>query len=377
MQAQRGRYGWLTLPRARGRAGARCRAIAFAPNRDADGASTASARRCVAAIDARLARGEQSLVFINRRGYAPSLLCAACGWQAGCPRCSARLVVHRDDARAALPPLRPRTSALPRGVPRVRQRRPAAARARHAAARGALAPRFPGGAHRAHRPRHARAEAARSPRCATTSTRGEVDILVGTQMLAKGHDFPRLTLVGVLGADNALYSADFRATERLAALLIQVAGRAGRADAAGRGDRADRLSRRIRSIARSRAHDYDGFAATLLAERRRRRAAAVRPPRAARAPRRTRRADVDAFLDCRARGGAALLARGERDVEVFPPVPRGARAPRRARARADARAERRARARCSGSCRAGARRSRRCPARRVRWALDVDPAGFD
>ncbi len=66
-----------------------------------------------------------------------------------------------------------------------------------------------------------------------TIAAGEVDILVGTQMLAKGHDFPRLTLVGVLGADNALYSADFRATERLFALLEQVAGRAGRAQLPG------------------------------------------------------------------------------------------------------------------------------------------------
>src|SRR4029077_13132257 len=96
---------------------------------------------------------------------------------------------------------------------------------------------------------------------------GEVDILVGTQMLAKGHDFPRLTLVGVLGADNALYSADFRATERLAALLFQVAGRAGRAALPGEVIvQTDFPSHPLyRALA---ANDYGAFAGTLMAERR-------------------------------------------------------------------------------------------------------------
>src|SRR4029077_1176083 len=95
---------------------------------------------------------------------------------------------------------------------------------------------------------------------------GEVDILVGTQMLAKGHDFPRMTLVGVLGADNALYSAEFRATERLFALLEQVAGRAGRGSLPGevvvQTDFPDHPL-----YAALVHHDYDRFAETLLAER--------------------------------------------------------------------------------------------------------------
>src|SRR4029077_17114554 len=96
---------------------------------------------------------------------------------------------------------------------------------------------------------------------------GEVDILVGTQMLAKGHDFPRLTLVGVLGADNALYSADFRATERLFALLEQVAGRAGRGSLPGEVVvQTDFPSHPLyRALA---ANDYGAFAGTLMAERR-------------------------------------------------------------------------------------------------------------
>ena len=99
------------------------------------------------------------------------------------------------------------------------------------------------------------------------SQAGEVDILVGTQMLAKGHDFPRMTLVGVLGADNALYSAEFRATERLFALLEQVAGRAGRGALAGevlvQTDFPDHPL--YKALV---GHDYDRYAEALLAERR-------------------------------------------------------------------------------------------------------------
>src|SRR5207249_8709517 len=95
---------------------------------------------------------------------------------------------------------------------------------------------------------------------------GEVDILVGTQMLAKGHDFPQLTLVGVLGADNALYSAEFRATERLFALLEQVAGRAGRGPQPGEVlVQTDFPEHPV--YAALIAHDYERFADTLLAER--------------------------------------------------------------------------------------------------------------
>src|SRR5260370_142033 len=95
---------------------------------------------------------------------------------------------------------------------------------------------------------------------------GEVDILVGTQMLAKGHDFPRMTLVGVLGADNALYSAEFRATERLFALLEQVAGRAGRGTLAGEVVVQTDFPDHPLYVALV-LHDYDRFAQALLSER--------------------------------------------------------------------------------------------------------------
>ena len=269
LHAQRGRYRLAQAAAARRSRARGCRRSRFAPNRDAARASRASARRCVAAIAARLARGEQSLVFVNRRGFAPSLLCAACGWQARLPalqRAARRPPRRRASLRCHHCGHAERAAAR---VSRVRQRRP---RCRSATARSGSSARwptrFPGGAHRAHRPRqHARARA-RSPRCATGSTADDVDILVGTQMLAKGHDFPRLTLVGVLGADNALYSADFRATERLAALLFQVAGRAGRAELPGevivQTDFPDASGLR----ARSPRTTTTSFAEALLAERR-------------------------------------------------------------------------------------------------------------
>ena len=201
----------------------------------------------------------------------------------------------------------------------------------------------------------------------------ELDILVGTQMLAKGHDFPRLTLVGVLGADNALYSADFRATERLAALLMQVAGRAGRAGLPGEVIvQTDFPEQPV--FAALAAHDYPLFADRLLAERRE----AQLPPFAhvaLLAVEAHRRADVDAFLRAAHASGAALARDAERAVTVYSPVP--ALMSRRAgfeRGQIVVQSERRAALqRFLPAWRAALVA---VPGRRVRWALDVDPAGF-
>ena len=183
------------------------------------------------AVGACHARGEQSLVFLNRRGFAPVLVCAACGWNAGCSRCSARLVWHLRDAvlrchycghEERLPRACPSCGnqdlkGLGLGTQRLEQ---------------LLGERFPGA-------RVLRIDRDSTRRKLAWHTMQEdirqerVDILVGTQMLAKGHDFPKLTLVVVVNPDGALYSADFRAGERLFQQLMQVAGRAGRADLPG------------------------------------------------------------------------------------------------------------------------------------------------
>ena len=368
-RAKEGRYRTFTLPQ---RADTRARQpeIRFAPLRGG-GTRDGLSRELRDALAARLAAGEQSLLFINRRGFAPSLKCAACAWESECPRCSARLVVHRQPERLRChhcghverPPRAcpdcGNVDLLPVGFGT--QRLEQTIRSLYPAARVARVDRD------------------------TTRNKGafadvrqrvedrELDILVGTQMLAKGHDFPRLTLVGVLGADNALYSADFRATERLVALLMQVAGRAGRADLAGtvivQTDFPDHPV--YKALA---THDYDRFADELLRERE----AAQLPPAshvALLVAEAHARADVDRFLDdavdrARAVPGSADV------VEVFPPVP-----PAMARRAGFERGQVLVQSVRRTALHAFLPQWRdvvsASPAStRVRWALDVDPAAF-
>jgi primosomal protein N' (replication factor Y) len=182
------------------------------------------------AVGACLARGEQALVFKNRRGYAPVLICHDCGWSAKCKRCDAamtvhaggrRLICHHCGARATPPNACPDCASLglqPQGAgtERIEQ---------------ALAERFPDALLlRVDRETTRHRDAIEQHLARLGDAPG---ILVGTQMLAKGHDLPRLTLVAVVGVDEGLFSADFRAGEKLAQLLIQVAGRAGRAQLPG------------------------------------------------------------------------------------------------------------------------------------------------
>ena len=217
------------------------------------------------AIASRLERGEQSLVFLNRRGYAPVLACPACGWVSRCPACAANLVLHLADRRLrchhcgreeTVPgrcPCCGNQDILPFG--RGTQRLEAALAARFPGARLLRADRDSAGSQRQWQALLERIH------------RGEADILVGTQMLAKGHDFPRLTLVGVLNADAALFAADFRAPERLFAQLMQVGGRSGRAQLPGE----VLIQTRYPDHPLYRAledHDYVRFAEMQLAERR-------------------------------------------------------------------------------------------------------------
>ncbi len=325
-----------------------------------------------AAIALRLARQEQSLIFVNRRGFSPSLNCASCGWDAQCPRCSARLTVHRVppslrchhcghvERLPAACPTCGNVDLLPLGYGTQRLER-------------ALATAFP------------EARIARVDRDSTRArgafaavrdkvAANELDILVGTQMLAKGHDFPRLTLVGVLGADNALYSADFRATERLGALLMQVAGRAGRAGLPGEVVVQTDFPTHPVYVA-VRTHDYESLAATLLAERR----IAALPPFthvALLTAEAHERAAVDSYLAA-AHAAARMLAESAHpEVEVFAPVI--ALLARRAgfeRAQIAVQSDRRgALQRFLAEWQAALAEA---PGqRRVRWAIDVDPAGF-
>ncbi|MFM9913038.1 MAG: primosomal protein N' [Methylophilaceae bacterium] len=218
----------------------------------------------LAAMQTRLERGEQSLLFINRRGYAPVLLCHVCAWVAPCTRCSSRLVVHLRDKRLRCHHCgheqRPTRQCPQCGNADLRP-------AGHGTQRleDLLVKHFPDARilrvdRDSMRKKGAVAEMSRQVQAQA------VDILVGTQMLAKGHDFPHLTLVGVVDTDSALFSPDFRAAEKLFAQLMQVAGRAGRADKAGEvliqtafPDHA--LFQALQT------HDYSAFAKSVLQER--------------------------------------------------------------------------------------------------------------
>jgi primosomal protein N' (replication factor Y) len=230
--AKRNRYRLLSLPeRAHAQASLPAvRLIDTRTDKPVQGLSD-SLRK---ALQENLERGEQSLVFINRRGYAPVLYCRACGHVTECPRCAAHQVIHRHRGGyqlrchhcglAARPPEScPSCGSL--------DLRPAGQGTQKV--EDTLAELFPTARIlRVDRDTTGRKGAFAAMREAISAR--EVDILVGTQIVAKGHDFPMLTLVGVVGADQALMSTDFRASERLFAQLMQVGGRAGRAEHSGR-----------------------------------------------------------------------------------------------------------------------------------------------
>jgi len=184
------------------------------------------------AITQTLQRGEQSLLFLNRRGYAPVLMCHQCGWIQSCSRCDAHMILHRGKGllrchhcghQHPIPKACPSCQAEPlkpvgEGTERIED---------------VLAKQFPEA--RIERvDRDTTVRKGELERKLQAIQKQEVDIIVGTQMLAKGHDFPAITLVGVLNADQGLYGADFRAPEHLMQQLMQVSGRAGRADKPGR-----------------------------------------------------------------------------------------------------------------------------------------------
>ena len=268
----------------------------------------------IAAIRERLVRGEQSLVFLNRRGYAPVLACPACGWVSRCTRCAANMVLHLADRR-----LRCHHCGCEHRVPKACPT--CGNQDIHPFGRGTqrlegwLQEQFP------------EARVLRVDRDSVKSRKqwevmlerihgGEADILVGTQMLAKGHDFPKLTLVGTLGADSALFAADWRAPERLFAQLMQVAGRAGRAEL--KGEVLIQTEYPDHPLYASLvAHDYPGFAATLLKEREQ----AGFPPYAFQAMLRAEAPDMaDAIAFLKAAAALPVIAEHE-NVVIYDPIP--------------------------------------------------------
>jgi len=229
----------------------------------------------MAAITGRIARGEQSLIFLNRRGYAPVLACHDCGWKSECPHCSAYRVFHKIDRtlrchHCGFTERVPRAcpscgnidiAPVGRGTERLEE---------HLAELLAEIKRPDGSAVRITRidADTTRLKGALQSQLASVHA-GEVDVLVGTQMIAKGHDFRHITLVAAINPDGALFSSDFRAPERLFSLLMQAAGRSGRdAKHAGASEMWVQTFHPTHPLfAALKRHDYPFFAAQQLAER--------------------------------------------------------------------------------------------------------------
>ncbi|MGH8295554.1 MAG: primosomal protein N' [Steroidobacteraceae bacterium] len=365
-----GRYTRLLLTRrAAGAAPPRISLIDLRSSAARAGISTAA----VQAIERHLQAGGQVLVFLNRRGYAPTLLCTACGWIAPCRDCDARLTVHLGVARlrchhcgadTALPERCPQcgfaVKAVGQGTERIEE---------------TLTTLFPGVPcirldRDVVRRRGDMEEAMRR------MSSGEARILVGTQMVTKGHDFPNVTLVVVLNADQGFFSTDFRAPERLAQTIVQVAGRAGRGERPGEvliqtefPDHPLLLS--------LLAEGYDGFARAALAER----SQAAWPPFSRLAAVRGSAATAEAALaflsDARSAAdelrGSRVNAAGVPAVRLLGPAP-AAMAKRAGRHHAQLLVESADRAALHRFLDAWLPALDALPsARRVRWALDVDP----
>jgi primosomal protein N' (replication factor Y) len=315
------------------------------------------------AIDESLQRGEQAMVFLNRRGYAPLLLCGQCGWHGRCDRCESNMTWHRSERHLSchhcgnqkpVPRFCPdcRADDL-RGIGEGTQQLEAALRERFPET---LVWRFDRDSTRGKGVMEGQIEQVRS---------GEPCIMVGTQMLAKGHHFPAVTRVVVVNADQALYSADFRALERLGQTLLQVAGRAGRADKPGQVllQTYEPHSQALQLLV---TRGYEDYASWLLEDRR----LAGLPPFACQAQLRAEAAgkdDVLGFLE----SAAQVFPQGS--SSLFGPVP-ALMEKVAGRYRMYLLAQAAQRAELHRQLDAWLEKLKALPAaRKVRWAVDVDP----
>jgi len=364
LNVEQGRYRQLDLPERTGVAvQPTFRLLDVRKQPLQDGLSQPLLQRIQQHLDA----GDQVLLFLNRRGFAPTLMCYDCDWIAECKRCDARMTWHQHDQRLHCHHCgsqRPVDTLCPQcqgsdlhpqgqGTERVEQ---------------ALEVHFPD-VKRVRIDRDTTRRKGELDRLLQQARCGEGRLLLGTQMLAKGHHFPNVTLVGILDADHGLFSTDFRASERMAQLIVQVAGRAGRHERPG-------------EVIIQTAHPdhpllqllinqgYPAFARAALAERK----AAHMPPATAMVLLRAEAPAAETamgFLDAVA---ARINASGNRVVEVWGPVP--ATMERRAgRYRAQLVLQSGQRGELQRLLSSLVRQLETTKeARRVRWSVDVDPA---
>lgn len=325
--AEQGRYLRLAMP-ARIGGGALPRLRLVDMNHQPKGAALAPP--LVAAMAERIARGEQCMVLLNRRGYAPVLACHDCGWKSACPHCSAYRVFHKLDRT-----LRCHHCGFTERVPRACPECGNLDIAPIGKGTEQLEEQLAGLLVDVKRPDGGPARVARMDADSTrlkgsleqqlaTMHSGEVDVLVGTQMIAKGHDFRRITLVAGLNADSGLFASDYRAPERLFALLMQAGGRAGR-DAAFVSSQGSQSELWVQTwtpqhplFAALRQHDFPAFAAQQLGERE----SAGMPPfghqALLRADAKTQQA-AQAYLNAAAQAADGLPHRDE--ITLYPAVP--------------------------------------------------------
>jgi primosomal protein N' (replication factor Y) len=355
-----GRYTKLVLPRRAAQAvPPRTALVDLRVNAVEGGISTPA----IQAIERHLKDNGQVLVFLNRRGYAPTLLCTACGWVAPCKDCDARLTVHRTADRlrchhcGADAPLPARCLQCGFAVKPVGQ-----GTERIEETLGKIFPNVP-------LARLDRDVVRKRGDMETTMARmhsGEARILVGTQMVTKGHHFPNVTLVIVLNADQGLFSTDFRAPERLAQTIIQVAGRAGRGEKPGEVLIQTEFPEHplLNTLLTA---GYDGFATAALDER----AQASWPPFSRLAAIRDSAPTAEAALEF-LKDARALIA-PPRSVQMRGPVP-AAMAKRAGRYHAQLLLESTDRTSLHRFIASWLPQVEQLKsARRVRWALDVDP----
>jgi primosomal protein N' (replication factor Y) len=319
----------------------------------------------VRALERTLATKEQAILFLNRRGFSPSLVCDSCGEIAECPNCSVALTLHRAQGTRLTCHYCDYASDVPSVCPACKEEALVEEGAGTERIEATLAQALPNA--RIGRLDRDVAAGLASEKVLERVRRGEIDVLVGTQMVTKGHDLPNVTLVGVLNADAALSMPDFRAAERTFQLLVQVAGRAGR------GKRPGRVLIQTHqpnhpAIQLAATHDTKGFAEAELAARRE----LHYPPFS-----RMALVHFDAVVESDARQEAERLAKvarqwAEDSVEILGPAPAPlARLRNRYRYRFLARSADRTRLRL---VLLGVARS--AVDRRVRMAIDVDPVSM-
>ena len=357
------RYSWHRLrQRATGAAEPRWRVLDLIQQNMIGGISSTA----MEAIGKTLEKGEQALIFLNRRGYAPVILCHECGWHAACQRCDAnmtwhkatrRLLCHHCDSGARVPVMCPECGAD----------------ALQAAGEGTeqlehmLGEAFPG-TPLLRFDRDTVRKKGEFDRLSEQVKAGEPCLLVGTQMLAKGHHFPQVTLVVIVNLDQALYSADFRALERMGQLMVQVAGRAGREQLPGEVILQTHYPQH-ESMLTLLTSGYEAFAADICADRN----AACLPPFSYQALLRSdahRKEDVRGFLD------QAKQCFPGGDATVYGPYPammerRSGRTRWYLLVQADKRST------LHRQMDEWVSQLQKLPAaRKVRWAVDVDPQDY-